>query len=90
MHFINKEAQEFCEKWGVSTQSVAAYSHWVSGLVKGANKLLLHVLKRLCAPDLDAEEKENENLLKKWPEHLDEAVRILNFRILPALRFLPK
>jgi hypothetical protein len=31
-----------------------------------------------------------EDLPKHWPEHLDEAIRILNWRLLPALKFSPK
>jgi len=31
-----------------------------------------------------------ENLPKAWPDHLERAVRILNWRILPALKFSPK
>ena len=28
--------------------------------------------------------------LKTWPDHLEEAIRILNYRLLPALKFSPK
>ena len=43
-HFKN------CKCWGMKLHTVAAYSPWVNGLVKGTNKLLLYVLARLCAP----------------------------------------
>ena len=92
-HFDNKEVRELCSKWGTKTHVVPAYSPWVNGLVEGTNKLLLHVLKRLCAPNLDDEELEKtstDDIPKHWPEHLDEAIRILNWRLLPSLKFSPK
>jgi len=92
-HFDNKEVREFCDKWGTKTHIVAAYSPWVNGLVEGANKLFLHILKRLCAPNLDdeeAEKSETDSLPKHWPDHFDNAIRILNWRLLPALKFSPK
>jgi transposase InsO family protein len=92
-HFDNKEVRELCEKWGAKTHIVSAYSPWVNGLVEGTNKLFLHVLKRLCAPDLNEEEADKmatEDLPRNWPDHFDEATRILNWRLLPALKFSPK
>lgn len=62
-------------------------------MVEGTNKILLHVLKRLCAPELgeDGEEgKEAKEILKQWPKHLEEAVRMLNGMLLPALGYTPK
>lgn len=44
-------------------------------------------------PDLNNEEIENittENLLRSWPDHFNEAIKILNWHLLPALKFLPK
>lgn len=72
---------------------IAAYAPWINGLVEGTNKLLLHVLKRLCAPDLDNDKLDAidwEKLPKQWPDHLDEAVRCLNNRLLPSFKFSPK
>ena len=92
-HFDNNEVRQLCQEWGTETHVVPAYSPWVNGLVEGTNKLLLHVLKRLCAPDLNDEETEQtrtEDIPKTWPEHFDEAVRTLNGRLLPSLRFSPK
>ena len=60
-HFGNKEVRELCRKWGTKTHVIAAYSPWVNGLVEGTNKLFLHILKQLCAPDLDSKETENIN-----------------------------
>ncbi|GAW06777.1 retrotransposon-like family member (retr-1) partial [Lentinula edodes] len=93
-HFANKDVAELCAKWGTKQHLTPAYSPWVNGLVEGTNKILLHVLKRLCAPKLgeDSEEFKEmnwETLPEKWPEYLDEAVRIINNRILPSVRFSP-
>ena len=76
-HFNNKEVHELRKKWGTKTHIVAAYSPWVNRLVEGTNKLFLHILKRLCTPDLDSEEVEKsvpEDLLKRWPDHFKEAI----------------
>ena len=62
-------------------------------MVKGINKLLLHVLKHLCAPDLGedtAADKNWEKLLKTWTDHLDDTVCALNSCLLPALKYTPK
>lgn len=92
-HFNNKAVQEFCGDWGTETEVVSSYSPWVNGLVEGTNKILLHVLKRLCCPNLGEDEYEamtSENLLKTWPKHLEEAIQIPNRRLLPSLDFSPK
>jgi transposase InsO family protein len=92
-HFDNKEVRDLCEEWGTKTHVVPAYSPWVNGLVEGTNKLFLHILKRLCAPDLDDEEAERlskDNLPKNWPDYFENAIKILNWRLLPALKFSPK
>ena len=89
-HFDNKEVRDLCEKWGTKTHVVSAYSPWINGLVEGTNKLFLHVLKRLCAPDLDnegAEKVMTDDIPRQWPDHFEEAIRILNWRLLPALKF---
>jgi hypothetical protein len=85
--------RQLCKEWGTDTHVVPAYSPWINGLVEGTNKLLLHILKRLCAPDLNDDEIEKtkvEDTPNTWPEHFDEAIRILNSRLLPALKFSPK
>jgi hypothetical protein len=92
-HFDNKEVRDLCEKWGTKTHVVPAYSPWVNGLVEGTNKLFLHILKRLCAPDLDDEEADKlatDDIPKQWPSHFEETLQILNWRLLPALKFTPK
>jgi hypothetical protein len=92
-HFKCEEVENFCTTWGTETHVVAAYSPWVNGLVEGTNKLLLYILARLCAPEL-GEDRWNttqwEDLPRTWPDHFDRAIRILNWRILPALKFSPK
>ena len=92
-HFDNNEVREACSKWGTTSHIVPAYSPWINGLVEGTNKILLHVLKRLCAPELGEDEHNDDSLKntpKNWPEHLDEAIRIINSRLLPAFKFSPK
>jgi hypothetical protein len=90
--FDNKELREACETRGTKQVIVAAYSPWINGLLEGMNSKLLRILKRLCAPDLGEDEFEAmgwKNLPKNWPDHLDEAVEILNNRILPSLHYSP-
>ena len=92
-HFDNNEVREMCNKWGTTTHIVPAYSPWINGLVEGTNKILLHVLKRLCAPELGEDKHEDgkpENTPRNWPDHLDEAIQIINSRLLPAFKFSPK
>lgn len=92
-NFHNNEVRQLCQEWGTETHVVPAYPPWVNGLVEGTNKLLLHVLKQLCAPNLNDEESEQtktEDIPKTWPEHFDEAIRTLNTCLLPALKFSPK
>ncbi|KAG6805616.1 hypothetical protein H0H92_014732 [Tricholoma furcatifolium] len=92
-HFNNDAVRTLCEKLGVKTHVVAPYSPWVNGLVEGTNKILLHVLKRLCSLNLGEDKYEGDswdNLPANWPNHFDDAIQILNRRILPALKFSPK
>jgi transposase InsO family protein len=92
-HFKNREVEENCERWGTKLHTVAAYSPWVNGLVEGTNKLLLYVLARLCAPEVGEDGWQAttwDKLSTTWPDHFDKAIRILNWRILPALKFCPK
>jgi len=92
-HFNNTEVKEFCEKWGGKHHVVASYSPWINRLVEGTNKILLYVLVCLCAPEIGEDgwqSMEWENLPKTWPDHFDEAIRVLNWQILLALKFCPK
>ena len=92
-HFKNNEVRQCCEKWGGKHHVVAAYSPWVNGLVEGTNKILLYVLARLCAPEVGEDgwqAMDWVSLPKTWPDHFDEAIQVLNWRILPALKFSPK
>jgi transposase InsO family protein len=92
-HFDNQAVRDLCSEWGTETHVVSAYSPWVNGLVEGANKILLHILKRLCSPNLGEDEysaMDWVNIPGSWPKHFDEAIRIMNWRLLPALKFSPK
>lgn len=90
--FDNKELSDACKKRGTKKVVVAAYSPWINGLVEGMNSKLLGILRRLCAPDLGEDELEGvtwEMLPKNWPDYLEEAIEILNNRILPSLQYSP-
>jgi transposase InsO family protein len=95
LHFNNKEVKEWCSGRNVKYHKIAEYSPWINRLVEGTNKFLLHVLKRLCTLELGEDTEEFKNmdwgkLPQSWPDHFDEAIQILNWRILPALKFCPK
>jgi len=92
-HFKNREVTENCEHWGTKLHMVAAYSLWVNRLVKGTNKLFLYVLARLCALEVGEDGWQSttwDKLPTMWLDHFDKAIHILNWRILPALKFSPK
>ena len=91
-HFDCNEVREYCETIGTKLHVVAAYSPWLNGLLEGSNSILLNALKRLCAPGLGEDEYERmtkEDLPSNWPEHLDAAIKYLNDRILPSLKYSP-
>nr|GAT47179.1 retrotransposon-like family member [Mycena chlorophos] len=92
-HFKNGEVKEFLDSQGVKHVLVAVYSPWINGLVEGMNKILLRVLARLCAPDASEDEWNAatwDALPKNWPDHFDDAIRVLNWRILPTIKFSPR
>jgi transposase InsO family protein len=91
-HFNNGAVRELCKANACKHHVTPAYSPWVNGLVEGTNKILLHVLKRMCAPEIGEQDDDGSwgNLPRAWPDHLDTAVAALNRRILPALKFTPK
>lgn len=43
----------------------------------------------MCAPDLGEDAYEEMNVPSNWPDHLEDAVRCLNNRILPNLKYSP-
>ena len=76
-HFDNNEVCEMCSKWGTTTHIVPAYSPWINSPVEGTNKILLHVLKRLCTPNLGEDEGntlKTNSTQRNWSYHLEEAV----------------
>ncbi|VDC04527.1 unnamed protein product, partial [Peniophora sp. CBMAI 1063] len=95
-HFKNAEVRSVCEEWGTTPHVISAYSPWVNGLVEGSNKIFLHVIKRLCAPDLgeddtkDLSKDEAAKLMKKWPDHFERTIHIMNNRLLPVFNMSPK
>jgi len=92
-HFNNKVVREFCEQRGIKLHIVAKYSAWVNGLVEGTNKILLGILKCMCAPNLGEDDYALmtgfTHLPNNWPDHLDEGARQLNKRILHSFKFSP-
>ncbi|KAJ7106154.1 hypothetical protein C8R44DRAFT_577196, partial [Mycena epipterygia] len=82
----------FCSTNGVKHITTASYSPWVNGLIEGSNKILLSILKRLCAPDHDTDEGDTkpEDIPSNWPEHLDEAVQQMNDCVLIYLNTTPR
>jgi transposase InsO family protein len=94
-HFNNNEVDQLCKEEQVQHIVTPAYAPWVNGLIENANRLLLGRLKRLCAPNLDNMEDTTMDanpkpLPESWPEYLDEAIRQVNDRILPALNATPR
>jgi hypothetical protein len=92
-HFDNEEVRQLCAEFGVETEVVAKYSPWVNGLVEGTNRILLEILKRMCALDLGEEGwkmmEKWEDLPANWPEHFDNTIFLLNNHILRALDHTP-
>jgi hypothetical protein len=91
-HFNNKEVTGFCEAHGVTHITTPSHSPWVNRLIEGSNKILLHILRRLCAPDHDTDSSDvnPEDIPENWPTHLDEAIRQMNDRILIHLNTTPR
>jgi hypothetical protein len=87
--FDNEELRAECVKRGTKLQICPAYSPWVNGLLEGMNSILLNRLKRMCAPDLGEDEYETMELPSNWPDYLEAAVRYINNRILPNLKYSP-
>ena len=89
-HFDNEEVHRYCEEHGIQHIKTPAYAPWTNGLVENANKILLECLRRLCAPNLDLGEEMEAVAWEKWPDYLEEAIRTMNDRILPAIGFTPR
>jgi hypothetical protein len=91
-HFNNNTVWEFCDSTRCKHHVTPTYSLWVNRLIEGTNKILLHILKWLCAPitNKQGDSRDGKKLLWAWPNHLNEVVNTLNCCILPALRFSPK
>jgi hypothetical protein len=87
--FDNEELRTECSVRGTKLQICPAYSPWVNGLLEGTNAILLNRLKRMCAPDLGEDEITASDIPHNWPDHLETAVRCINNRILPNLKYSP-
>ena len=87
--FDNEELRTECGERGTKLQIRPAYSPWVNRLLEGTNSILLNRLKRMCAPDLGEDEYVAMDVPYNWPDHLEAAVRCINNRILPNLKYSP-
>ena len=87
--FDNDELRTECTKRGTNLEICPPYSPWVNGLLEGTNSILLNRLKRMCAPDLGEDEYAGMDVPSNWPDHLEAAVRCINDRILPNLKYSP-
>ena len=87
--FDNDELRTECAKRGTQLEICPAYLPWVNGLLEGTNAILLNRLKRMCAPDLGEDEYEGMGVPSDWPDHLEAAIRCINNRILPNLKYSP-
>ena len=87
--FNNEELRAECIKRGTKLQICPAYSPWVNGLLEGTNSILLNRLKRMCAPNLGEDDYAVMDIPVNWPDHLEAAVRCINNRILPNLKYSP-
>jgi hypothetical protein len=90
-HFRNKLVDEFCNANNIKHVTTPSHSLWVNGLIEGTNKIFLGILKRLCAPDHDTTEGDvnPEDIPLNWPEYFETAIRMMNDRILVALKATP-
>jgi hypothetical protein len=91
--FDNNALHNMCEERNIELRIVPAYSPWINGLVEGMNGKLLGRLKRMCSPDLGEDDYEKMaigDIPASWPDHLEAAVKALNNRIIPHLKFSPK
>ena len=91
-HFVNKEVEAYCKKKGIKHITTPSYAPYINGLCEGANTILLQRLQRLCAPDIDDDESlaEPSKTPYNWPDHLEDAVRAMNDRVMPALLASPR
>jgi len=91
-HFNCKAVRDFCEAENIELTITSPYSPWINGLIENGNGNLLSILRKLCAPGLGEDDYEKiqwENLPKNWPLYFDEAIRLLNRRLIPSLKCSP-
>jgi hypothetical protein len=91
-HFNCNEVHEYCKSIGTKLHVVTAYAPWLNGLLEGSNGVLLNAPKKLCAPGLGEDDYDRmtaKDIPSNWPKHLDTAIKDLNNRILPSLKYSP-
>jgi transposase InsO family protein len=90
-HFNNNEVKTFCDSHDIQHITTPAYAPWTNGLIENSNKILIRRLKTMTAPVLDElTSNDPDTVITKWPDNLDEAVRHMNDRIIPATGLTPR
>src|SRR6266481_10001739 len=93
LHFNNEEVQGYCEAQDIRHITTPEYAPWMNSLIENTNKILLGRLRRICTPNLDEMEETGTGpspTPEKWPDHLEEAIRAMNNRILLAVGLTPR
>ena len=91
-HFNCKEVWDFCKTRGIQYHITAPYSPWINGLIENGNGNLLSILWKLCTLGLGKDNykmAQCESLPKNWPLHFNEAIHLLNNRLIPSLQCSP-
>ncbi len=92
-HFDNEDVNTFCSTHGIEHITTPVYAPWTNGLIENTKKILLGRLKRMCAPgmeDMEANDTNTETTPAHWTDHVEEAIRSMNDRILLALGLTPR
>ncbi|KAM0791027.1 hypothetical protein ACM66B_004325 [Microbotryomycetes sp. NB124-2] len=84
-HFANREVEAFCADRAIVLARTPPYLPHTNRAVKGANRLLINVLKKeLAAAGLDKNSRNNQ-----WPTALDPLVSQLNSRVVGTTGHCP-
>ena len=91
-HFDCNEVCNYCNSIVSKLHVIAAYVPWLNGLLEGSNRILLNMLKKLCAPGLREDnyaKMTTKDIPNNWHEYLDTAIKHLIDQILPSLKYSP-
>src|SRR6266481_10048477 len=79
--------------WPETHECAPAANKTMNALIENASKILLSHLRRMCTLNLDETEETSTGpspMPEKWLDHLEEAIRAMNDRILPAVGLTPQ